>query len=508
MDAMSIQPRTAGSTMSPIPPDDAIERGGPVLHTASRSAGSLTGAGDDVSRRFTESARTYDNVVMPTARFHEWLAERGRASQYRVALAPLDRLDGWDTHPETGNLAHRSGRFFSIEGLEVITESRDTPSWSQPIIVQPEIGILGILVKEFHGVLHFLMQVKMEPGNINTLQLAPTIQATRSNYTRVHRGNAIPYLDHFEDARSGRVLVHTLQSEQGAWFLQKRNRNMVVEVTEDVPVLDGFCWLTLGQIHELLMIENFVNMDARSVLSIIPVAAPVDRPSVLWEDSFRGALLRSLDLEVGETRHAGNLVSWFTQVKSRRSLDRQRIPLNQAKGWHRSADRVYHEDNRYFSVVGVEVEASDREVTRWSQPLIAPSNRGVLALLTKRIDGILHALVQARTEAGTFDVIELAPTVQCIPDNYRGEHRPLFLDYVESVPRSRVRFDVVYSEEGGRFYHAENRYVIIEVDDGFPADPPDGYAWATARQLTDLTRHGHYLNVEARGLLTCLHTLW
>lgn len=61
-------------------------------------------------------------------------------------------------------------------------------SWDQPIINQPEVGYLGFIVKEFNGVLHFLMQAKIEPGNVNHVQLSPTIQATRSNYTQVHQG--------------------------------------------------------------------------------------------------------------------------------------------------------------------------------------------------------------------------------------------------------------------------------------------------------------------------------
>ena len=34
------------------------------------------------------------------------------------------------------------------------------------------------------------MQAKVEPGNINSIQLSPTLQATRSNYTKAHGGIA------------------------------------------------------------------------------------------------------------------------------------------------------------------------------------------------------------------------------------------------------------------------------------------------------------------------------
>ncbi|MEU4349623.1 NDP-hexose 2,3-dehydratase family protein [Streptomyces sp. NPDC023838] len=443
---------------------------------------------------------SYDGVVTSSEQFHRWFAERGRATDYRVKEVPLDRLTGWHTDPDTGNLVHHTGRFYTVEGVQVSV--RDGASWSQPIIVQPEIGILGVLAKEFDGVPHLLMQAKMEPGNINTLQLSPTVQATYSNYTRVHQGNPVPYLEHFTDPRRGRPLADALQSEQGSWFLGKRNRNLIVETTEDVPVRDGFRWISRALLDELLAVDNLVNMDARCVLAALPPAPAFAAPD---EDSFAGALARSATAPA----HPATLLSRFTALKSRRQLTRRRIPLREVAGWHRTADRVVHDGGRYFSVLGVDVEAGDREVPSWSQPLLAPASRGLIALVTRRVDGVLKVLLQARTEAGTFDTMELGPTVQCAPANYPagGPPRPAFLDEVLRAPAGHIRFDAVHSEEGGRFHHAENRYLVVEADDAFPVDVPEGYLWATLGEVSELVRHAHYLNVEARSVLTCLHSL-
>ena len=66
-------------------------------------------------------------------------------------------------------------------------------------------------------------------------------------------------------------MVDQLQSEQGARFLHKRNRNIIVEVEESDPIeiLDGFIWLSLGQIKELISYPNVLNMDTRTVISCI-----------------------------------------------------------------------------------------------------------------------------------------------------------------------------------------------------------------------------------------------
>src|ERR1044072_4989401 len=115
--------------------------------------------------------------------FHRWLDERRRTHAYEVTRVPLEDLDGWRTDERTGDIGHRSGGFFALRGIRVDTNRRAIGSWSQPIIVQPEIGMLGLVVTVVDGEVHCLLQAKMEPGNINLLQLSPTVQATRSNYT-------------------------------------------------------------------------------------------------------------------------------------------------------------------------------------------------------------------------------------------------------------------------------------------------------------------------------------
>jgi dTDP-4-dehydro-6-deoxy-alpha-D-glucopyranose 2,3-dehydratase len=462
-------------------------------------------------KTLAESALALDSDQMSLSRFAEWFAERAAAHRFDVRRVPFADLSGWSFAAGTGNLGHDSGRFFTVEGLRVRTDRTWITSWTQPIIVQPEVGVLGILTKQFHGVAHFLMQAKLEPGNINGLQLSPTVQATRSNYTRVHGGDAIKYLRYFRRPHRGRVLADVLQSEQGAWFLHKRNRNMIVATDEDVPLDPDFCWLTLAQIRHLLRIENLVNMDARTVLSCLP--PHLDRADrLLATSSFAGSLHESASQGASALHSRADILGWLTEVRAQRELVQQRVPLDQVvrAGWLWEEDRLTHRDGKYFNVVAVSVRAASREVPSWTQPLLAPIAPGLLALLVKQVNGVLHALVEARTDAGVLNVAELAPTVQCQPQNYLDvpkAHLPRFLDYVLSVPASRIRFDVLQSEEGGRFYHAQNRYLIVEVDEDFPVDVPEEYRWMTLDQLGELLLHSNYLNVELRSCLACVQTL-
>ncbi|UQX05450.1 NDP-hexose 2,3-dehydratase family protein [Streptomyces sp. RerS4] len=437
--------------------------------------------------RIAASAATTDGAKLSTADFPGWFDSRRQAHRFRVERIPFAELDGWSFAPDTGNLVHRSGRFFSVEGLQVTTGEDPHPRWHQPIIKQPEVGILGILVKEFDGVLHFLMQAKMEPGNRNLLQLSPTVQATRSNYTKVHQGADVKYIEYFVEPGRGRVVADVLQSEHGSWFFHKSNRNMIVEAVGDVPLHDDFCWLTLGQIGELLLRDNVVNMDSRTVLACAPF--PRDEAGALHTD-----------VEVA---------SWFTAERSRHDVHAERVPLASLPGWKQTAYTVEHEQGRYFDVVAVRVEAGSREVSGWTQPLFEPRGVGVTAFLTRTIGGVRHVLVHARVEGGFLDTVELGPTVQYTPDNWdhlTGADRPPFLDLVLSAAPERVHYEAVHSEEGGRFLNAESRYLLVDVDEEqAPLDAPAGYRWVTPGQLGDLVRHGHYLNVQARTLLACLN---
>ncbi|WP_341720723.1 NDP-hexose 2,3-dehydratase family protein [Micromonospora sp. FIMYZ51] len=467
-----------------------------------------------IAKRLAASSTIDHQPIADLTAVRAWYADRCRTDVAEVRRIPLAELVGWRSDPATGNIVHDSGRFFTVEGVEVHHSDGPVPTWSQPIIHQREIGLLGILIKDFGGVLHCLMQAKNEPGNCNGVQLSPTVQATRSNYTRVHRGNAVPYLEHFQAAAGRQVVADVLQSEQGSWFYQKRNRNMVVEVREDIEVLDGFHWMTLGQVHTLLAEDHVINMDARTVLSCLPFATTgLAGDLVPAPDSPAARLARSCSPEQGSRHSTAEVLSWITEARSRHELRVTRIPLNQVPDWERRPNGIVHRDGRFLSVVAVDVRAHHREVAAWTQPLIEPHGVGVAAFFVRSFDGVLHVLARARVEPGFVQTVELGPTVQCTPENYDGSpdgYRPRYLDDVLAAAPERILYDAELSEEGGRFLHARNRYVVLEVDDdwaGPASDDPD-FRWLTMHQLVELLRHSHYVNVQARTLVACLQSLF
>lgn len=458
---------------------------------------------------FGTSSLTEKNPAMSVVEVLAWLTQRGEATTVNVRRLPFRDLKGWCVD-DKGNLAHESGRFFTIEGLEVETNWGTTPAWNQPIIDQPEIGILGIITREIDGILHFLLQAKIEPGNISGPQLSPTLQATKSNYTRAHEGHAPLYLEYFtEQLHKSTILIDQLQSEQGARFLRKRNRNMIIRVDEQIPTYDNFCWLTLGQIYRLLTMNNVINMDTRSVISAIPLArfsaqlrAVSMGPAFLNEQQLD--FTKALSSEEEGDDDLTHVLSWITSRRSKYYLRTRRIGLTGLTDWTMTEDTIAHNDTSFFSVIAVSVDISNREVPSWHQPLLQPAGNGIIALIANKLGGIYHFLVQAKVEGGHLDVLEIAPTVQCITVDYQTlpeEDWPPFLAYVLGTPPEHVLLDSVQSEEGGRFFKEQTRHLLVLADDCSLTEIPEDYCWVTLAQLKRLVQYNNVLNIEARSLV-------
>jgi oxidase EvaA len=432
------------------------------------------------------------------------MERRNRETAVKIEPVPFSRLDNWIMDGD-GNLKHSSGKFFSVEGIEVETNYGALHHWTQPIIKQPEIGYLGIIAKNFNGVLHFLMQMKIEPGNINHVQVSPTLQATKSNFRQVHRGRKPFYLNYFENADPGEIIVDQLQSEHGSRFLRKRNRNIVIMVDGDVEVYEDFCWMTAGQIKSLMRHDNKVNMPARSVFSLLNFG----RPAQPFDDTralsgFGKALLLS-----ARTNHSvysmDNILSWLTGLKARCDLAVRPCPVNKMPEWRVTENEIVHKDYKFFKILGINVSIANREVTSWRQPVIKPVQNYVCAFIIKEIHGVPHFLVQAKLECGNYDALELAPAVQCLVDSggLPDGHVP-FLDYVRAARTDRILYDTLQSEEGGRFYHDQNRYMLIMADENFPLELPEGYTWISLNQVYTFLRFNNFVNVQARSLVAAL----
>ncbi|MDO4794016.1 MAG: NDP-hexose 2,3-dehydratase family protein [Filifactor alocis] len=427
-----------------------------------------------------------------------WVDEKNRSLEVNIYKKTMEEtvwfLDG------EGVIRNKDNSFFQIRGLKVFEEDRLVQE--QPIIIQDEIGYLGIICKEFDHRMHFLMQAKIEPGNVNKIQISPTIQATKSNFTQKHGGKKPAYLEYFLDTRH-RVLVDQIQSEQSSRFLGKRNRNIIILVEDEVQALPSHKWMSLDQIKELMKIDNLVNMDTRTVLSCLPYLNMGERERELLGYPRGEELKRSL-YEGDGTNHLTEIYKYINDYKMFDLRRRELLPLSSLDRWEWKKGEFVHKYGYPFKVIFCEIEIEGREVRKWTQPLFEANGKAIFGLLTRIEDGMTKFLVKARAETGCFDKIELGPSVQLEADYVEEE-----LDVVEKLfferwkGQQNIRFDTVLSEEGGRFYHEQNHNVIIEIEEEL-RELPQGYFWVDYKTLAELITVNNVLNIQLRNLLSVL----
>lgn len=450
----------------------------------------------------------------------EWIDQARNTSHLGTSMVPLGRVERWNCDKKSGNITHRTGRFFSIIGIHARHRLDHAElEWDQPIIEQPETGILGILAHRIDGILHVCLQAKEEPGNIGAVQLSPTIQATYSNYTKAHGGSSPPFLDLFVNPGPGRCLFSRLQTEDGGRFLRKSNRNMIVSAADDFPVTlpEGFIWLTLRQVAELMHRDNLINACARSILSSLVfagsgLATPEKSTAILDREIFDAEAVRHavtwLPTPDGERTLIASSLQWLDNRKSVNHIIVQRKGLKELNEWHFDGKGFFsHKEGRFFRIVGLRVSSDTREVGSWCQPIIENPTPGIIGLLVRNGSCGREILMQTKAELGNKDIVQIGPTVQFTPGNYASSKKLVkpFLFREFSDPK---HFSVVYegrqAEEGARFYRECHLHRILMLPDGMNLDLPDNFYWLPVRHISFLLHLGEKVNSCARSILACL----
>lgn len=440
-------------------------------------------------------------TINSTSALLSWIHQRNQSVRVDIRKIPYEQETVWHYDEVTGTIHNPSGSFFSIAGLR-----NQNSDWEQPVLLQNEIGYLGIICKEFDNVLYFLMQAKIEPGNVNCVQISPTIQATKSNFTQRHGGNKPPYLDYFLNAEQHEIIADQIQSEQSSRFWKKRNCNIIVRVEEDVEVLPSHHWMTLGQIKALMRYDNLVNMDTRTVLSCLPFCHMTSDMAELaeMETQFTNkALFRSVFVGDGKN-HLSELYHCINNYKMFDETEYQLVPLMQLKHWQMKHGEFVCDRPWPFKVVFCDIAIEGREVKRWTQPLFEAVGIATFGLLLCEVDGILKFVVRPHAEPGCFDKIELGPSVQYEAGEFSGEDSVSKLFANKLAQKADVLFDVLLSEEGGRFYHEQNRNVLLKVSREELGELPQDCFLVDFKTLNELIQINNTVNIQLRNLLSVL----
>ena len=181
----------------------------------------------------------------------KWLKKRDKVNKMNVIKTSVNELKDWNLK-KNGNLVHKSGQFFSIEGVKVKNAvEREISSWSQPILNQKHGGILAILTRTNKDIVEFLLFARKEPGD-NSIKLCPSFSATQSNINRAHGGKKTPLSEFVLD--------------------KKPNKNVIINVDykKSLKIKNpDFIWLNFSQIKKLNFKKGVLNPFVKTILFII-----------------------------------------------------------------------------------------------------------------------------------------------------------------------------------------------------------------------------------------------
>lgn len=439
----------------------------------------------------------------------DFIETKNRKLKVNIEKKFLEDSNFWFYDEEKGIIRNKNNSFFHIIGLREIYELNGKEQIiEQPIIIQNEIGYLGIICKEFNGVMYYLMQAKIEPGNINKIQISPTIQATKSNFTQKHGGRRPAYIDYFINADKYEIIVDQIQSEQSSRFYKKRNRNIIIKVDEEIEVLPSHRWMTMEQIKALMRIDNLVNMDTRTVLSCIPYYKwndLKDKDKEAIENSFKDkALYKSIIND-----DPIDLVSIYNRINDIKMYSEKTyefVKLKDLKSWHMQDGEFVCKKPYPYKIIFCKIAIEGREVKEWTQPLFEAIGDATFGLLMRdnKKNGKREFLVKIKHELGCFDEVELAPTLQieAVHNEELDSVEKYFLNQVNN--KKNIVFDHYLSEEGGRFYHEQNRNLLVMQEQNFDLELPKEYMWLDYKTLNYLVQHNNILNIQLRNLLSLL----
>jgi len=431
----------------------------------------------------------------------DWLVERRAAHPMAVTEVSLEECDPWRLNDNV--LTRPDGRFF-----------QGVLSASQAWILQPEIGILGFLVSGESGNLDILLNLKEEPGNVLTTQIAPSVQATRSNWEQVHDGPPQPYIELFLGQNpDARQYLSILNSEQGTRFWKKRNRNLVVGTDRALPETPNLRWFPMPDMRVMLGKSFTVNTDARSVLASADWCWLLGNETDT-RDNHDHPVMFKIRAEIQDRKPSG--VDSLEILRIARKKRAWSVPTGFLPAYHQAVN-----DDRFWGTGATafrffDITSNFREVAQWCQPLYSSQERLVHYLVVSEISGSVSLLLRICDEEGLYGGAEFGPSSTVGIETKRDCSRILSAEISAQIDGFGLTLrEIEQSDEGGRFFEEVALYRLVWVDPnqlrpstpiGTTLSDPD-YAWVTPSELNALCGTSMATTNELRTLASLIISL-
>ena len=168
---------------------------------------------------------------------------------------PLQELDNWDITPQ-GFVERERRQGFAIEFYYCEAKGREVRSWCQPLLNSGGSGYAALYCREVGSALEVLVRTGSESGLKTGQALLPTV---------------LHYPDRTQAAAPapGKVLVSTMESDEGGRFLSDTSCYEIVQVTHDHATGAGESWVNVAELKWFLAHSNLCSIQLRGLASML-----------------------------------------------------------------------------------------------------------------------------------------------------------------------------------------------------------------------------------------------
>jgi oxidase EvaA len=304
--------------------------------------------------------------------------------------------------------------------------------------------------------------------------LSPTVQATKSNYTQVHGGKATNYINFFLKKKF-KILSKFKLAEQGTRYLTKKNYNCLIDSGNyKIKIKDNYKWIKKNELVQLSKRNNFLNMDTLSIISC----------------SIKKIIEKKTILTFSE------IIDKYSRFNKKNFIERKIISFKDLKKWTIHKYRIFDNQFKYFSIIGLKIITNCREISSWCQPIIKDHFKTFNGILICEKFGTMHYLLEVTLEPG-FTKARFTSTVLIKNFNkIKKNNNERYFHFFKK--RKGIVLNKKSSDEGGRFYKNEVHNVICLIKD-YNIINKKNYLWISHNQINELIKKD-MLTLEARNL--------
>lgn len=199
-----------------------------------------------------------------------------------------------------------------------------------------------------------------------------------------------------------------------------------------------------------------------------------------------------------------SVADWIDERRSALWPGVRSIPWSENPSWEFREGALRHVTDAFFSVVGLRVSGLEADGAAIDFPIIDQPEIGLLAFVVCPSAATSHWLLQAKSEPGSVDFVQVGPSVQATESNYKRRHggsptRHFDLFHDATTP---PLVDTPQSEQGSRFLGKYNRNAVRLVSERFETDHPS-WRWFDAAAVKRALGTDFLINTDSRSVMVC-----